>query len=123
MNHEEYPTYDSEHKQCDATSVRANGFAQANGHSQAVNGSVEIDGACLQELDTSLNGHPGSNDVRNDNHETSSEPMECSEEPPVHTRVEINENLPSTSYGKYCAHGHLNMCTIYKYVFKCLLFY
>ena len=43
-----------------------------------------------------------------------SEEMECNDNQDDQPAVEVNGNLMSHSYGKYCSHGHLNMCTTYK---------
>ena len=84
-----------------------NGFAQINDHSQANNNHIRMDGGCSLQ-DISATDENGDDRV--------SEAMECSEQQDSHPKVETNGNLTSNAYGKYCPHGHLNMCTTYKYV-------
>jgi hypothetical protein len=98
----------SEQTQYNGNNVMINDFSQMNGHSQVNNNYIETDGGHLQELNANTSGQMGNGDDR------VSEPMECSEEQVNHTKAQVNGNLTSTSYGKFCPHGHLNMCTTYK---------
>lgn len=85
-----------------------NSFAQMNNHSQASNNHIEVDGGHLPEVNGVTNGF-----MKNGSDGTSEE-MECNDDQDNHPAVEENGNVMSHSYGKYCAHGHLNMCTTYK---------
>lgn len=82
--------------------------SQISNHSQTSNNHFEVNGGHLHELNAVTNGL-----MKNGNNETS-EKMDCNDTQD-HTHVaEMNGNTMSHSYGKYCAHGHLNMCTTYK---------
>lgn len=92
-----------EHNPYDGNHV-ANGYThdQMNGHSQTSN----------NQLETAASVHLKHDEMARDVDRVA-EPMECAEEQ-MDSKVEVNGNLMPTSDGKYCPHGHLNMCTTYK---------
>ena len=80
-----------------------NGFAQMNGHLQA--NHARTNGSYTQETNAAGEMVDGVISL--------SEAMECSDQQNGQTKAEVNGNLTRTPLGKFCPHGHLNMCTTY----------
>ena len=81
-----------------------NGFAQMNGHLQANHAGTN----------SGYSQETNANDEMANDVNTASEAMECADQQNGQTKAEVNGNLTTTALGKYCPHGHLNMCTTYK---------
>ena len=79
-----------------------------NNRSDPINKHINVNGGHLQEVNEVTNGLMKNGD------DGASEEMECNDNQDDQPAVEVNGNVMSHSYGKYCSHGHLNMCTTYK---------
>ncbi|XP_028408545.1 uncharacterized protein LOC114531098 [Dendronephthya gigantea] len=102
LSYEQHPM-NGEQTQYNNDNHVANGYIhdQMNGHSQTSN----------NHLETPVTVHLQEDEMASDVGRVP-EPMECAEEQ-RESKTEVNGNLVPTSNGKYCPHGHLNMCTTY----------